>query len=425
MAPTIPIEQAIYGNPGAGGYRFLARSPGFADDWLAEAERICTGFGERPAGVACPGAIFAQPFGLKHIAVVQVADMGADDAGRPGALAFRLLAVPRKAYETFLGDPFAIADHFPPPWEARGALPALTWSADSAPPCTVAEVQQLLQQGNSATLLGGAQALVDGSRIVFERSAPDPDLARRLWALLPYSTRCRLWPASFAFGNALGFDLLVVPRADEATFASYLTEEQAGDYPQGRYELNLQIAAEAGDQRELDALLCRRSSGDTLKLAFLLLVGIAVLAVTMQLLNHASSPHSTATPITVVIKPETPPTLVYGESKMPGKTRQQVAAALKQVVHDLGMPPVKHKGLLSSMATVEDLLKAIDEHARPPYPERAGVPVHTLGNTEQQLRGLLWKHHVPEFNDPGLTPVELVERLHKKLLAEKEGSAGA
>jgi hypothetical protein len=53
------------------------------------------------------------------------------------------------------------------------------------------------------------------------------------------------------------------------------------------------------------------------------------------------------------------------------------------------------------------------------------VPVHTLGNTEQQLRGLLWKHHVPEFNDPGLTPVELVERLHKKLLAEKEGSAGA
>ena len=36
-----------HGSQGAGGYRFLARSPGFRDEWLAEAERLCTGFGER------------------------------------------------------------------------------------------------------------------------------------------------------------------------------------------------------------------------------------------------------------------------------------------------------------------------------------------------------------------------------------------
>src|SRR5690349_6644348 len=48
------IEQAVYGSEGAGGYHFLARSSGFRDDWLPEAERLCTAFGERPAGVACP-----------------------------------------------------------------------------------------------------------------------------------------------------------------------------------------------------------------------------------------------------------------------------------------------------------------------------------------------------------------------------------
>ena len=37
----ISIEQAIYGNTDSGGFRFLARSPGFVDSWLAHAERIC------------------------------------------------------------------------------------------------------------------------------------------------------------------------------------------------------------------------------------------------------------------------------------------------------------------------------------------------------------------------------------------------
>ncbi len=94
------IEQAIYGGQDTGGYRFLARSPGFRDDWLAEAERVCTGFGERPAGVACPACVFARPFGRRHVAIVQVADQGQDDTGRPGALAFYLLILPRNCIST-------------------------------------------------------------------------------------------------------------------------------------------------------------------------------------------------------------------------------------------------------------------------------------------------------------------------------------
>src|SRR5437763_16481480 len=112
----LPIERAVYGS-GDGGSRFLARSPGFRDEWRAEAERICTAFGERPAGVACPACLFAQPFGSQHVAVVQVADHGRDDAGRPGTLRFRLLIVPRKLYAGLEGDPFLVGDAFPLPAE--------------------------------------------------------------------------------------------------------------------------------------------------------------------------------------------------------------------------------------------------------------------------------------------------------------------
>ena len=54
------MEQAIYGSHPGGGYRFLARSPGFLEQWLPEAQRLCTGFGERTHGVTCPAAVFAR-----------------------------------------------------------------------------------------------------------------------------------------------------------------------------------------------------------------------------------------------------------------------------------------------------------------------------------------------------------------------------
>ena len=44
------------------------------------------------------------------------------------------------------------------------------------------------------------------------------------------------------------------------------TDEQARDYPEGRYELALQTAAESGDQAELNRLFARRSSLDTIRI---------------------------------------------------------------------------------------------------------------------------------------------------------------
>jgi len=78
---------------------------------------------------------------------------------------------------------------------------------------------------------------------------------------------------------------VVTSRPNREAYDGYLTEEQAADYPQGRYELSLQTAAEAGDQGELDALFARRSRAQTWRLGWLLLAVMVVLLVVMSLVN--------------------------------------------------------------------------------------------------------------------------------------------
>jgi hypothetical protein len=226
--------------------------------------------------------------------------------------------VPRDAYTALWGDPFLLADRVSPPWQQRGELPSLTWAAEPLPPRTVQEVQQVLQQTKahalpedqepevnedpeespidkhslSPALLGGIQVLVDGGRLVFERPEADPGLIRGLWTLLPASTRNHLWPATLAFGNQLGFDALIVPPGtySEDAYPGYTDEDKACEYPQGYYELHLQIAAEAGNQADLDALFARRSVAETWRLAVTLLVVIVFLAIAMNVLQPPPRP---------------------------------------------------------------------------------------------------------------------------------------
>ena len=270
------IEQALFAAKD-GGFTCLARSPGFGDEWVTAAEQLCVGYGPRPEAVACPGGLFALKFERGFVTVVQVTGQGKDGFG---PLAFRFLVLPQSLYADLHGDLFRIADAFPPTWGANGSLSSLDWTAGPPPRRTVADVQQILNVPYSATLLGGVQALVDGGRLVFERTAPDGRLLRSLWALLPISNRCELWPATFAFGNSLGFDVVVVPRADGPEYANCVTEVHAGDYPEGRYELALQVAAEGGHQEDLDALFARRSRGQTMRVGLILLVLFIVLPLT-------------------------------------------------------------------------------------------------------------------------------------------------
>lgn len=270
MIPNLQIAQGLL-VADARGVRVVAQSEGFD---TAEAERVAVLFGKRSPGVACPLAHFACPFGPRHVAVVQVAD-------RPGPgdpLAFRFLVLGRDLYR-HLGDPFAVADRHPPRWDVTGPLAVLEWPHEVLPPRTVQQVDATLKHGDSPLLLGSTQALVDGSRVVVKRSEPDEALLRGLWQLLPDRTRCDLWPASFAFSLELGFHFAAMPEVPPLDPNTHHDEERVRDYPQGGYELSLQIAAEHGDQRELDRLFARRTSGDTIRLGLYILGGAMLVAV--------------------------------------------------------------------------------------------------------------------------------------------------
>jgi hypothetical protein len=404
------IERAIYGSHDAGGYRFLARSPGFGDDWLAEAELLCTGFGERPAGVACPWAVFARPFARRHVAIVQVADQGIDDAGRPGALGFYLLVLPRSLYHECGGDPFFLAEQFPPPWPARGELASLAETVASPPPRTVALLQKTLNVPYSATLLGGAQILVDGGRLVFERSAPDAAILRSLWTLLPARERGELWPASFAFSNAHPFDVLVVPRANDAEYAHYITEEKAGDYPEGRYECNLQSAIETGDQGEVDALL-NYSRSRMLRLIVMLVVVVMGLALAMNRLLPkpsqaipASGTNKTSAPALDLPPVEQCPTLSVRERTELAERLQ----ALGRRWHFDVPAGTSERQLMAALASLDKQLTASLVNPDP-------KPLANYGPLQRQLRVLLWKHGIAAYNARGLNTVELLERLETQL----------
>ncbi len=298
----IVIEQALFGREN-GKFTAWGQSAGFHEDWLPLAQQLMRGFGDRPVGVACPLAIFARPLGEKHVAVVQAADQPG------GSLGFHFLVFQRTDYENSLGDPFQLARKLPASWQQRGTLGTQSLPSTALRLRTVADVRQVLQRvkanalsedcdvdeqapaltvdnSESPALLGGTQVLVDGGKLMFQRPQPDPQLLEGLWTLLPYSTRCRLWPASFAFSNELKFDAVVVPQVGpDDDFRGYTSEEQAMDYPEGRYELNLQIAAETGDQHQLDGLLSRRSVSETWKLGWKLLILMVVLVAASGLIH--------------------------------------------------------------------------------------------------------------------------------------------
>jgi hypothetical protein len=269
MTPDLRIQQAI-ALADARGVRITAKSDEFD---TAEAERIAILFGTRPAGIACPLAHFACPFGKDRVAVARVED-------RPGDyLGFRFLVLSRDLYR-HLGDPFAISDRFPVNWLASGTLPELAWPLERLPERTIEQLDAVLRDGEGPLLLGGAQAVVDGNRVLLKRDAPDEPLVRGLWQLLPDRTRAERWPASFAFSDELGFHLAALPAPTApATGPKPLSEEAVKDYPPSNYELNLQIAVESRDRAALRRLLARRTADDTIRIGLYMVAFAIVVAI--------------------------------------------------------------------------------------------------------------------------------------------------
>ena len=272
MTPDLRIQQALVLTD-ARGVRVVAQTDGFD---TPEAERVAVLFGARPEGVACPLAHFACPFGRKHVAVVRVEDR------HGGALGFRFLVLARDLYR-YLGDPFAISDRYPPDWSATGPLADLAWPVEVLPERTLEQLDAILKGGDVSLLLGSAQALVDGNRVLLKRTEPAEQFVRELWQLLPDRTRCDLWPATFAFSDELGFHAAVGPTLPTTRHGvQVLTEDAIRDYPQSSYELSLQTAVESGNRAALRRLLARRTADDTIRLGLYMLAFALVVAAVLK-----------------------------------------------------------------------------------------------------------------------------------------------
>lgn len=192
----------------------------------------------------------------------------------------RVLLVPPRLYR-WMADPFHLARSVPLDFTAADPLQSPPVDFPAPPPRTLKAVQRHLRRPDAPTLLGATQAILDGGRVVFVRPGPDATAIEDVWFLLPDADRAERTFTTWAPGPPDGFDLVVAPRADGPEFEPYLKEAEAGDYPEGRYELALQLAAETDDADGLDRLFARRSMSQSLRLALTLLVTgvIAALAV--------------------------------------------------------------------------------------------------------------------------------------------------
>lgn len=259
------IAQAIVGDG-----TFVA-SDDFDESWRPEVERIVEAFG-LPAGVSAPESLFVVPFNRRQVAIVS-------QLGRR----FRFLVLPLALYNV-IPDPFAIVARFPAKMDSTGNLPSLEWPEEPLPKRTVQSLDGIFKNGDGPFLLGACQTLVDSGRILLVRDQPDTERIHDLWLLLPDSIRRQTWFATFAYSTALEFRLLVLPSIPEGGIPiGSLSEDQTRDYPESRYERELQVAVESGDQRTVDRLFARRTSAETLRMALAIVLGMAFLSIVLRI----------------------------------------------------------------------------------------------------------------------------------------------
>ncbi|MEO6809377.1 MAG: hypothetical protein ABI353_09735 [Isosphaeraceae bacterium] len=210
----VRYEQAVYGSFPFWdrGYAVLAQSPGCRTEWLEELQRVCQRFGERPRGVAEPAGLFALRLKSGPWIIVGVGSPGADDRGRPDALAFHALFLGPRAARQVLWDPFALETALRRDWGPdTHSLPAGAWPVA----CSTAKPDD-----RAAPI---AAALSRGRRVALEADQPIDDLARAVWQLLTPRVRRRTSVATWAFGNGNRFDLVALPKLAGVAFdASYI-----------------------------------------------------------------------------------------------------------------------------------------------------------------------------------------------------------
>jgi len=197
-------EQAVYGSfPFRGeGYAPLAHSPGCRPEWLDAFHAACRSIGEKPRGAGdISGMLFALRItGRGPWMIVGVSSPGADDRGRPDALAFHALFVEKAEFRKVGYSPFAMTSALREDWGSDTTL-------DPGSVVVPATIPRTFMPDAPAV----ASALARGRKVAIASGSPIVDLAREVWNLLPHRDRERCSVATWAFANGPRFDLVAAP----------------------------------------------------------------------------------------------------------------------------------------------------------------------------------------------------------------------
>lgn len=257
----------------ATGPRVVGRSAGIPFEVEEAVLRTVVRYGSH-AGQ--PSAVFRTTLNGGLGCLVTVAKLPGD--GSPTA--FRYVVGPRDLLAAI--EPFGSIDRIPAD-VLKGDLDAFVGD-EAFRPRGHADLRALLKSGDSPLLLGAAQALLDGCKIAVAAAEVPPTFVRDLWQLLPFMSRAELSFATFAPSAELNFDVAVLPAVPVEGIKGFLTAEQVRDYPEGRYELALQRAAENGNQADLDRLFARRSSSQVLRTVVGMIVFALVVVIVLKFL---------------------------------------------------------------------------------------------------------------------------------------------
>ncbi len=145
------------------------------------------------------------------------------------------------------------------------------------------------------------------------------------------------------------------------------------------------------------------------RLGVSLLVLMIALSVGMTLLNP--SPPVRPAPTTTKTRPalQLPPADECPPLRDPERTQ------FAELLHAFGKQTHADLPEGSSDEALTAALAALDKQLGTPDPHRDPGPLREYGPLQRQLRALLWKHGVADYNVRGLNTVELLERLQQRL----------
>jgi hypothetical protein len=201
----IEFEQAVYGSfPFWNkGYTVLAQSPNCKPEWVAALREAAQKFGEPPRDVERPKALLVKRLLDRTRMIVGVSSPGADDRGRPGALAFHGLFISTWQYRKTGGFPFPLTGALQTAWTSPiDSLPRGTFRLPPLPS---------LEESDDPLRDRVVKALAGHGRVAVTADRPIDDLAESVWQRLPDRLRYRLDLATWTFRPGPDYHLLAHP----------------------------------------------------------------------------------------------------------------------------------------------------------------------------------------------------------------------